>query len=98
MELARVEHIANGHWRRDLIQLKLADSICRPRLEKSVTKVILECGRCKAFGGAILYLLLQPITHRQPMELLVGDYLIMPKGKGGFIELGVFVDVYLQRV
>lgn len=32
------------------------------------------------------------------MELLVGDYLAMPKGKGGFTELGVFVDVFSQRV
>lgn len=32
------------------------------------------------------------------MELLVGDYLAMPKGRGGFTELGVFVDVYSQQV
>lgn len=98
VELAREEHVRNGHWRRDLIKLKLVDTICSPRLEKSITKAILECGRCKGFGGAVLYSLLQPITRRQPMELLVGDYLAMPKGKGGFTELGVFVDVFSQRV
>lgn len=98
VELARAEHVENGHWRRDLIRLKLADTICSPRLEKSITKAILECGRCKGFGGAFSYSLLQPITRRQPMELLVGDYLAMPKGKGGYTELGVFVDVYSQQV
>lgn len=44
-----------------------------------------------------MYSLLQPITRRQPMELLVGDYLAMPKGKGGFMEIGVFVDTFTQR-
>lgn len=32
------------------------------------------------------------------MELLVGDYLAMPKGKHGYMELGIFVDTYSQRV
>ncbi|KZP06436.1 hypothetical protein FIBSPDRAFT_764409, partial [Athelia psychrophila] len=41
VELAKVEHVENGHWRRDLIKLKLADKICSPRLEKSVTRAIL---------------------------------------------------------
>ncbi|KZP12542.1 hypothetical protein FIBSPDRAFT_754729, partial [Athelia psychrophila] len=40
VELARAEHVENGHWRRDLIRLKLADTICSPRLEKSITKAI----------------------------------------------------------
>lgn len=98
VELVRAEHLWNGHWRRDLIKLHLVDTICSPRLEKSITKAILGCGRCKGFGGAHFYSLLQPITRRQLMELLIGNYLAMPKCKGGFIELGVFVDVYSQRV
>lgn len=98
VELARIEHVRNGHWRRDLIKLRLVDTICSPHLEKSITKAIVQCGRCKVFRGAFLYSLFQSITRCQPMELLVGDYLAMPKGRGGFKELGVFVDTYLQRV
>lgn len=97
VELARGEHANNGHWSRDLIKIQLMDRICSPNLDQSITKAILDCGRCKAFGGAHMYSLLQPITRRQPMELLVGDYLAMPKGKGGFMEIGVFVDTFTQR-
>lgn len=32
------------------------------------------------------------------MELVVADYLAVPKGKGGFIEISLFVDVYSQYV
>jgi hypothetical protein len=42
--------------------------------------------------------LLEPITRRHPFELLVGDYLSLPTGKGGFKTIGVFLDVYSQHV
>ena len=45
-----------------------------------------------------LHLLLEPITCRHPWELLVGDYLSISKGKGGFNNLGVYLDVCLQHV
>lgn len=96
--LAREEHQARGHWRRDLIKNQLMDKICSPRLDKSITKAILECGRCKAFGAAFLYSLLQPITRRHPMELMVTDYLAVPKGKGGYMEISLFIDLYSQFV
>lgn len=81
-----------------MIKLQLMDKICSPRLDKSITTALLDCGRCKAFGGAHMYSLFQPITRRHPMELLVADYLAVPKGKGGYIEILLLIDAYSQRV
>ena len=39
-----------------------------------------------------------PITRRHPFELLVGDYLSLPTGKGGFHTVGLFLDTYSQHV
>jgi transposase InsO family protein len=97
-ELARVEHESNGHFGRDLIKISLLDRICSPRLDKSITAAIIECGRCKAFGGQHLAALLEPITRRHPWELFVGDYLSMPVGIGGFHTVGLYMDVYLQKI
>ena len=83
-ELARIEHEKNGHFGCDLIKIGLLDRICSPKLDKSILSAIVECGRCKGFGGQHLVALLDPITRRHPWELLVGDYLSMPIGKGGF--------------
>lgn len=63
VELAGVENVANGHWQQDLLKLRLTDTICSPRLDKSIIKAILSCGWCKAFGGVYRYLLLQLIVH-----------------------------------
>jgi len=76
----------------------LLDRICSPRLDKSITAAIIECGQCKAFGGQHLAALLEPITCRHPWELLVGDYLSMPVGIGGFHTIGLYMDVYSQKV
>ena len=54
--------------------------------------------RCKGFGNTHLHSLLKPITRRHPWELLVGDYLTISKGKGGFNNLGVYLDVHSQHV
>lgn len=96
VDLARTEHMAKGHWHRDLIKKQLMDQYCSPRLDKSIMTVILECGRCKGFGAAHMYSLFQPITRRHPMELVVADYLAVPKGKGGNIEISLFIDLYSQ--
>ena len=58
----------------------------------------MECGHCKAFGGQHLASLLKPITRQHPWELLVGDYLSMPMGKGGFHTIGLYMDVYSQKI
>ncbi|KZP10618.1 hypothetical protein FIBSPDRAFT_675667, partial [Athelia psychrophila] len=36
VELARTEHLDNGHWHRDLIKKQLMDRVCSPRLDKSI--------------------------------------------------------------
>jgi len=98
VELARVEHEKGGHFGRDLIKISLLDRICSPRLDKSIMTAIVECGRCKGFGGSHLAALLEPITRRHPWELMVGDYMSMPLGKGGFHTIGLFMDVYSQKI
>ena len=98
IELARVEHQERGHFGRDLIKISLLDRICSPKLDKSIMTAIVECGRCKGFGGTHLAALLEPITRRHPWELMVGDYLSMPIGKGGFHTIGLYMDVYSQKI
>lgn len=43
-----------------------------------------------------MYSLFQPITRRHPMELVVADYLAVPKGKGGYVEISLCIDLYSQ--
>ena len=98
VELARQEHAANGHFHRDSIKMSLLDRIHSPKLDESIAKAIMTCARCKGFGGAHLLSLLNPITRRHPFELLVGDYLSLPEGKGGFQTVGLYLDTASQHV
>ena len=98
VELARVEHEKGGHFHRDLIKIALLDRIHTPNLDQSIVKAISDCARCKNFGGTHLHALLQPITRRHPFELLVGDYLSMPPGKGGYHTVGLYLDTFTQHV
>ena len=98
VQLAWEEHRDNGHFHRDNIKAKLLDSITSPNMDQSITKAILDCGKCKGFGTTHLHSLLEPITRRHPFELMAADTLSMPKGKGGFTKLGLWMDVYAQRV
>jgi transposase InsO family protein len=97
-QLAQKEHEANGHWQRDSIKKSLLDHIWSPGLDASIIKGIKNCGVCKNFGGAHLHSLLEPITRRHPFELLVGDYLSLPTGKGGYHTVGLYLDTYSQHV
>ena len=97
-ELARIEHEKGGHFHRDLIKIALLDKIHSPGLDQSIVKAIADCARCKNFGGTHLHSLLQPITRRHPFELLVGDYLSMPIGKGGYHTIGLYLDTFTQHV
>ena len=97
-ELAKKEHEQGGHWHRDGIKIALSDKIHSPKLDQSIVKAIMSCARCKGFGGTHLNALLQPITRRHPFELLVGDYLSLPVGKGGYHTAGVYLDVFSQHV
>ena len=96
--LAYEIHRNNGHFHRDNIKAKLMDTITSPRLDKSITEAIMNCGKCKSFGSTHLHSLLEPITRRHPFELMVADTLSMPKGKGGFKKLSLWMDVYSQRL
>lgn len=40
---------------------------------------------------------MEPITCQHPFELLVGDYLTLPKAKG-FHTVGVYLDTFSQHV
>jgi hypothetical protein len=42
--------------------------------------------------------LLQPITRWHPFKLLVGDYLSMPLGKGGYHTIGLYLDTFSQHM
>jgi hypothetical protein len=65
---------------------------------QSIVKAISDCARCKNFGGTHLHALLQPITRQHPFELLVGDYLSLPPGKGGYHTVGLYLDTFSQHV
>jgi transposase InsO family protein len=98
VELARAEHEQGGHWHRDAIKMALLDRYHSPKLDESIVKAVLDCARCKNFGGTHLHSLLQPITRRHPFELLVGDYLSLPVGKGGYHTAGIYLDTCSQHV
>ena len=96
--LAKQEHETNGHWQRDSVKKSLLDRIWSPGLDASIVKGITNCGICKNFGGTHLHSLLNPITRRHPLELLVGDYLSLPTGKGGYHTVGLYLDTFSQHV
>jgi len=96
--LARNEHVNNGHWQRDSVKKALLDRIWSPGLDGSIMAGIKDCPHCKNFSGMHLHTLLDPITCWHPFELLVGDYLSLPKGTGGFCTVGLYLDTYSQHV
>ena len=98
MELAQQEHETGGHFHRNFIKIMLLDRIHSPKLDRSIMTAISDCAKCKNFGSMHLNALLQLITHRHPFELLVGDYLSMPTGKGGYHTVGLYLDTCSQHV
>lgn len=98
VELARKEHEGKGYWHRDSIKITLMNRYHSAKLDESIVKAITSCGRCQNFGGAHLHALLKPITRRHPFNLLVGDYLSLPKGKGGYHTVGLYLDTTSQHV
>jgi hypothetical protein len=77
------------------VKKALLDRVWSPGLDASIVKGIKNC---KNFGGVHLHSLLEPITRRHPFELLVGDYLSLPTGKGGYHTVGLYLDTYSQHV
>ena len=96
--LAGEEHARNGHWQRDEVKKALLDRIWSPGLDSSIVAGIKDCAHCKNFGSTHTHALLDPITRRHPFELVVGDYLSLPKGIGGYHTVGLYLDTYSQHV
>ena len=96
-QLATEQHANGGHWGRDAIKIALTDRIYSPKLDASILAAIGDCSKCKNFGTPHLHSLLEPITHHHPFELLVGDYLTLPKARG-YNTLGVYLDTFSQHV
>jgi len=95
--LATKQHAEGGHWGRDAIKIALTDRIYSLKLDESIMTAIGDCAKCRNFGATNLHSLLEPITCRHPFELLVGDYLTLPKAKG-YHTLGVYLDMFSQHV
>jgi hypothetical protein len=96
--LAWEVHQNNGHFHRNNIKITLMDKIASPHLDRSITKAIMGCGKCKGYGPQHLHSLLEPIMRQHPFELLIGDTLSMPKGKGGFTKISLYADIYSQHI
>ena len=96
-QLAIKQHEENGHWGRDATKIALTDRIYSPKLDATIMEAIADCAKCKNFGSPHLHSLLEPITRRHPFELLVGDYLTLPKARG-YHTLGVYLDTFSQHV
>ena len=97
-QLAKTEHETNRHWQHNSVKKSLLDHIWSPGLDTSIVKGITDCGICKNFRGTHLHSLLNPITRRHPFKLLVGDYLSLPTGKGGYHTVGLYLDTFSQHI
>ena len=91
-DLARRHHEDRGHFGHEHGKLSLRDSFFWPGMDTDTRRVIIECPQCKSFGTPHLNALLQPVCRRQPFDLIAGDYVSLPKGKGGYKTLGVYID------
>jgi transposase InsO family protein len=91
-------HAANGHFSVESTKLKISDRYFWPGMDTDCRQVMLECPRCKSFGPTTLNSLLQPIRRTQPFSLVAGDYLSLPLGKGGYKNVGLYVDVFSHHV
>ncbi|KAG9123419.1 hypothetical protein FRC07_014963 [Ceratobasidium sp. 392] len=93
-ELAHSVHRAGGHFGRDMTVLALQQEYHWPRMRFHATEAVTTCPRCKNFGPRLLSALLRPITRAKPFDLIVGDYVSLPEGHGGFKTVLVLIDVY----
>jgi transposase InsO family protein len=96
--MAEEQHRKGGHMGRDGVKIALLDRISSPDFDLAITRAIRSCAQCKNFGPTRLNALLQPITRRHPFELLVGDYLSMPAGKGAYHTIGLYLDTFSQHI
>jgi len=91
-------HARNGHLGVDSTKLKIADEYFWPGMDTDCRQVVLECPKCKSFGPTTLNSLLQPIRRTRPFSLIAGDYLSLPLGKGGYKNVGLYIDVFSHFV
>lgn len=96
--MAAQEHSKHGHWGRDLTKLKLMDRFYSLKLDQLIVTALRQCLQCKNFGLTHLHSLLDPITQRHLFKLLVTDYLLLPKGKGGFHTVLLILDTFSQYI
>jgi hypothetical protein len=87
-----------GHFHHDSVKLALMDKYHSLRLDESIVSAIANCAKCKGFGPANLHLLMDPVLRRHPFELVVGHYLSLPVGIGGFKNVGLYLDTFTQYV
>jgi hypothetical protein len=97
-QLATEQHQHEGHMGRDMIKITPTDRITSLDLDLSVLNTIKVCPQCKSFRPQQLNALLQPITHCHPFELMVGNYLLMPVGKGGYHMIRLYLDTFSQYI
>ena len=97
IQCAQVEH-AKLHMRQDHIRMHLLDQLYSPHLDTSIATAILECGHCQNFRPMHVHSLLAPVTQWLPIELLVGNYLSMPPGEGGFTKIGLYANANAQSL
>ncbi|QRV96793.1 Retrovirus-related Pol polyprotein from transposon opus [Ceratobasidium sp. AG-Ba] len=93
-ELALAVHSAGGHFSRVMTILALQRQYFWPEMRRDVIESVTSCPRCKNFGPRLLLAHMQPNTQARPFDLLVGDYVLLPSGHGGFKTVLVLVDVY----
>ena len=91
-KLALQTHQSNGHFSVNALKLHLHNRHFWPGLNTDCCQVCIEYPQCKGFGPAKLNALLQLIWHVKPFDLTAGDYVSLPKSKGGFKTLGVYID------
>lgn len=93
-EIALSMHMANGCFSPEHTQLHLCDSYFWPGMLTDCCQAKLECPCCKSFGALTRNSDLQPIRHSHPFQLLAGDCLFLPIGKGGYKTVGLYIDTY----
>lgn len=96
--LALAVHSAGSHFGQDMTVLALQQLYFWPTLRRDVVETITSCPRCKNFGPRLLSAQMQPITRARPFDLIVGDYLSLPLGHGGFKTVLILVDAYSRFV
>jgi transposase InsO family protein len=74
------------------------DKFHSPQLDESIVGAITDCAKCKGFGPANLHSLMEPVLRHHPFELVAGNYLSLPEGIGGFKNVGLYLDTFIQFV